>query len=84
MISRILLASASLKKCHFKFFSTGFIYGVPPRANEIYQLSVVATNRETFETGLLNLTINVTATTQCENLINYISRSIMSSSVQTL
>ena len=57
-------------------FFVGFIYGVPPRANEIYQLSVVATNRETFETGLLNLTINVTATTQCENLINYISRTL--------
>ena len=39
----------------------------------------MATNRETFETGLLNLTINVTAATQCENLINYISRSITSS-----
>ena len=35
---------------------------VPPRANEIYHLAVVATNRETFETGLMNLTVNVTAT----------------------
>ena len=27
----------------------------------MYHLAVVATNRETFETGLLNLTVNVTA-----------------------
>jgi len=53
-----------LKYKYSQRHSSGFIYGVPPRANEIYQLSVVATNRETFETGLLNLTINVTATTQ--------------------
>lgn len=30
----------------------------------MYQLEVVATNRDTFETGLLNLTINVTSTSK--------------------
>lgn len=40
---------------------TGFIYGVPPRAKEVYDLDVVATNRDTFETGLLRLIVNVTS-----------------------
>ena len=43
----------------FHSFS-GFIYGVPPRTNEVYNLDVVSTNMETFETGLLKLTLNVT------------------------
>ena len=41
--------------------STGFIYGVPPRTNEVLNLDVVATNRDTFETGLLKVVINVTS-----------------------
>lgn len=46
-----------------KYFS-GFIYGIPPASNQLYQLQVVATNRDTFETGLLNLTINVTTSSR--------------------
>ena len=44
-----------------QFCSLGFIYGVPPRAKEVFNLDVVATNRDTFETGLLKVVINVTS-----------------------
>ena len=40
---------------------SGFIYGVPPRTNEVFVLDVVATNRDTFETGLLKIVMNVTS-----------------------
>lgn len=42
-----------------KRHSAGFIYGVPPKANELLELDVVATNKGTFETGLLRLVVNV-------------------------
>ena len=34
---------------------------MPPRAKEVFNLDVVATNRDTFETGLLKVVINVTS-----------------------
>ena len=33
---------------------------MPPQSNHVYHLDVVSTNRETFETGLLKLIINIT------------------------
>ncbi len=38
----------------------GFIFGVPKTGDRRYVLDVVATNRITYETGLLKLAINVT------------------------
>ncbi len=35
---------------------------MPPRAEEVLELDVVATNKDTFETGLLRLVVNVTFT----------------------
>ena len=51
----------------------GFIYGVPPVANERVILDVVATNKANYETGILKLVINVTSLANVagfENTIN--------------
>ena len=38
----------------------GFLYGVPPTPDQLFEIDVVAVNRVTFEYGLLRLAINVT------------------------
>ena len=39
----------------------GFIYGVPPReVGRVVELEVVATDRDTYQTGLLRVLINIT------------------------
>ena len=43
------------------YIRSGFIYGVPPVANERVILDVVATNKANYETGILKLVINVTS-----------------------
>jgi hypothetical protein len=51
----------------------GFIYGVPPVANERVILDVVATNKANYETGILKLVINVTSLPNVagfDNIIN--------------
>jgi hypothetical protein len=49
---------------------SGFIYGVPPVSNERVILDVVATNKDNYETGILKLVINVTATPNNASPIN--------------
>lgn len=54
---------------------SGLLYGVPERAGKT-RLQVLATNRDTFETSLLYLTINIVKTTAYSGSVNHMKLKI--------